>query len=75
MHGNVWEWCEDWHGDYPTGEVTDPTGPKTGSNRVGRGGSWFDDAVYNRAAYRGWDEPDYRCGYVGARLALRVPVR
>lgn len=40
MHGNVWEWVQDWFGDYPSGHVTDPTGPSSGSYRVVRGGSW-----------------------------------
>lgn len=38
MHGNVMEWCSDWYGDYPTVAQTNPTGPETGSVRVGRGG-------------------------------------
>lgn len=42
MHGNVWEWCQDWMGDYPGGAVVDPQGPTTGSDRVFRGGYWFD---------------------------------
>ncbi|MEO2016467.1 MAG: formylglycine-generating enzyme family protein, partial [Fuerstiella sp.] len=40
MHGNVWEWCQDWQGDYPSGSVTDPTGAASGSDRVIRGGSF-----------------------------------
>ncbi|MFO0905690.1 MAG: formylglycine-generating enzyme family protein [Pirellulales bacterium] len=40
MHGNVWEWCWDWLGDYPKGSVTDPTGPTTDASRVDRGGSY-----------------------------------
>jgi formylglycine-generating enzyme required for sulfatase activity len=44
MSGNVWEWCWDIWGNYPTGNYTDPTGPASGSSRVVRGGSWPDDA-------------------------------
>lgn len=46
MLGNVWEWCWDWDGEDPAGEVADPVGPAEGSCRVNRGGSWFYDAEY-----------------------------
>ena len=52
MHGNVWEWCQDWLGDYPSGVVTDPTGPTSGSDRVLRGGGWGGSARYCRSADR-----------------------
>ena len=69
MHGNVWEWCSDWSGEYPTGSVTDPIGPATGSLRVFRGGCWIKDAVLCRSAYRNGDVPPIR-RFLGFRVAL-----
>ena len=50
MIGNVWEWCQDWYGEYPAGSVTNPEGSSTGSCRVDRGGGWVNLAVYCRSA-------------------------
>jgi len=68
MSGNVYEWVQDWYGDYPSGVVTDPTGTNTGSHRVLRGGGW-NSYVYNcRSAYRNGHTPDNRHDYLGFRL-------
>jgi len=68
MHGNVAEWCQGWYGEYPSGAVTDPTGPATGSFVVHRGGSWEFGAVGCRSAYRGWDLG--RSVFYGFRVSL-----
>ena len=72
MHGNVNEWCEDWHGDYPAGAVTDPKGPATGKYRVLRVGS-FDLLVSKaRSSNRSDVTPTSRDSCIGFRLA-RTP--
>jgi formylglycine-generating enzyme required for sulfatase activity len=73
MHGNVWELCSDWYGDYPKGAVTDPQGPSRASVRASRGGSWYNPAKYSRSAYRCGDDPSRRYSFLGFRLALSPP--
>ncbi|OEU82495.1 MAG: hypothetical protein BA865_14325 [Desulfobacterales bacterium S5133MH4] len=72
MHGNMWEWCEDWYGTYPPDLVTDPTGPSSGSGRVIRGGGWHEDAVDCRSAIRVSLSEGSRAGTLGFRL-VRTP--
>jgi eukaryotic-like serine/threonine-protein kinase len=72
MHGNLWQWCGDWAVNYPTGKVTDPTGPPQGWVRVLRSGCWEDGAGGCRAAIRIGRESGLRFKGLGFRLA-RVP--
>lgn len=71
MHGNVCEWCSDWYADRLSGG-TDPLGPTNGSNRVMRGGGWFNNAIGCRSAHRGIDgePPDDRDATFGFRVAV-----
>jgi len=70
MHGNVWEWVQDWYGEYRTGTVTDPKGPPKGTMRVKRGGSWFRYGHSCRSANRATAHPASRLQTTGFRLVL-----
>ena len=70
MSGNVLEWCQDWYGDYSSGSQTNPTGPSSGFNRVSRGGSWSEYAMFCRVSCREYNTPDARRNHLGFRLAL-----
>jgi formylglycine-generating enzyme required for sulfatase activity len=70
MHGNVYEWCEDWYGDYPARTMLDPTGAIMGSLRVFRGGGWGILAAFCRSASRNGNRPSGRNVSFGFRLAL-----
>ena len=73
MSGNVWEWCWDWSGDYPTGTAVDPTGPTSGDGRVQRGGSWRNAARWVRCACRVRNSPGVRGDLYGFRVVLPAP--
>ncbi|MBR0237758.1 MAG: SUMF1/EgtB/PvdO family nonheme iron enzyme [Thermoguttaceae bacterium] len=67
MHGLLWEWCEDWYGSYPSGCVTDPTGPANGTDKVRRGGGKGAKAETCRSAQRRYEHPQNRQIFIGFR--------
>ncbi len=73
MHGNVWDWCIHWHGDYPARAVTDPRGPDSGTGKIRRGGSWFGGGHLCRSAQRNYGHPASRYRTTGFRLVRTEP--
>jgi len=72
MHGNVYEWCHDWYGNSPTGYVTDPVGPSSGTDRVFRDCHWGDSAKWCRSATRDGYAPGTRYNGLGLRLLRTI---
>jgi formylglycine-generating enzyme len=72
MHGNVYQWCQDWYGDYPQKDEVDPQGPEKGDQHVLRGGSWLNYPSNCRSANRYGNEPDIRNFNFGLRVCFSV---
>jgi len=73
MHGNVWEFCQDWYDTYPLNAVTDPEGPSTGTHKVIRGGCWAGSARGTRSAFRDKMETNLNRDHTGFRLIKIIP--
>ncbi|HPM02862.1 MAG TPA: SUMF1/EgtB/PvdO family nonheme iron enzyme [Candidatus Cloacimonadota bacterium] len=71
MSGNVYEWCWDWDGTYPSNDQTNPLGPSSGSMRIARGGSWGSTAYDCRVSARGSANQSGRFGSIGFRVVRR----
>ena len=69
MHGNTWEWCSDWYGEYDIDDTSNPKGSETGTRKVDRGGASYDPAWRCRSAYRAGGDPP---GNKGSGISFRI---
>ena len=74
MHGNVWEWTNDWYSEtyYAESPSDDPKGPPIGGTRVRRGGAWNSVPIWSRSSFRNWNSDDSRCSNLGFRVVAEL---
>ena len=72
MSGNVLEWCTDWYWEYSAENQTDPVRQEQTESKVGRGGSWFEDAMQSRTSERYYEDPKFQYDLLGFRIAQTI---